>query len=62
MKFVNNYLVPLLNSESYVPLCFYPYDPSNERYITECRKLSNVASNLKTAETYSFTSKTMNTT
>mmetsp|Transcript_28555 Transcript_28555/g.25496 ORF Transcript_28555/g.25496 Transcript_28555/m.25496 type:complete len:751 (-) Transcript_28555:1254-3506(-) len=37
--FINNLLVPLLNSESDIPVCFHPYDHNSKKAILDEKKL-----------------------
>lgn len=39
MNFIMNILVPILNAELDVPVCFHPYDSQSKRWLSEGKKI-----------------------
>ena len=51
-NFINNLLVPLLNAETEIPVCFYPFDTATNKPVLDLRRLSRPSRKAQKANTH----------
>lgn len=57
MQYVTQFLIPLLNAETNVPVCLHPYDSHAHKWIIEGRKLTKIVKQAPQIQAESFNPK-----